>query len=110
MLWKNRRSPRSQLSDSSSFWLALPVASVILLSLLIPRQMVLPILAVTLLMLAVLLGEIVRRKGDIRCGDYVTLKDVAGIVAFFSFCAGALSNPDEFMPLLESRGPHAAED
>jgi hypothetical protein len=78
---------------------ALPI---LLLSLLLPRPLVLPVLCLVSIAGAAVALFVAWRRGAVRHSPRVTAWDVAGALAFIGFTAGMLSNPEQVIYLTDS--------
>lgn len=78
---------------------ALPL---LLLSSLLPRSLVLPVLCLIAITGAAVVSFVAWRRGSVRDAQHVTAWDVAGALAFVGFAAGMLSNPEHAFSLAET--------
>jgi hypothetical protein len=74
----------------------------LLLSSLLPRQLVLPVLALIAIAGAAIVSSIAWGRGAVRHSPQVTAWDVAGALAFVGFAAAMLSDPEQVINLTET--------
>ena len=78
---------------------ALPL---LLLSSLLPRPLVLPVLALIAIASAAFVSLIAWKRGAVRHSPQVTAWDVASALAFIGFAAAMLSDPEQVIYLAEN--------
>lgn len=81
---------------------ALPL---LLLSSLLPRPLVLPVLSLIAIAGAAILSFVAWRRGAVRHSPQVTAWDVAGAFAFIGFAAAMLSDPEQVIYLTQNATP-----
>jgi hypothetical protein len=77
---------------------ALPL---LLLTALLPRPLVLPVLCLIAIAGAAVLSLVAWKRGSVRDATHVTLWDVAGALALVGCAAAMLSNPEQVLYLAE---------
>src|SRR5262245_7550892 len=71
----------------------------------LPRPLVLPVLSVLLIMIAASVALVAWRFPLRARRGAVNYWDIAGVLTFAGICAALLSEPEQVLPLLESRRP-----
>jgi hypothetical protein len=87
-------------------WLAAIAATaalpLLILSSLLPRPLVLPVLALIAIAGAATVSLIAWERGSVRHSPTVTAWDIAGALAFIGFAAAMLSDPEQVIDLTET--------
>jgi hypothetical protein len=81
---------------------AIAALPLLLLSALLPRPLVLPVLCLIALAGATIAALLAWGRGAVRNSRQVTAWDVAGALAFIGFAAAMLSNPEQVIYLTEA--------
>ena len=116
-LWNHVPMRRHKLAGASSYrklrtllqphltlaaMAATAVLPLLLLSSLLPRPLVLPVLCLIAIAGAAVVSFVAWRQGSAHDSQHVTAWDIAGALAFIGFAAGMLSNPEQAFSLADA--------